>query len=253
MRSGSTVARPLSAALGAGCIGFLHVAWHGRDAYQTLCENIALGRVSERVSDRISVVLCAALSFLEVRAGRPVTCAAASRSMVQGATVQYHSLAEGREVLVGSTHPVALRANATKFYLKGPLGSHWKPADCWHGAERSGKIGQAGGDHGLAGLQARLVQAAALEGLDPSTESFLNDVLDRVVQSDWSTTAPGGEGEEVSSAFFSLCLGQWQQQWPMPTNAHTMPTNAHMMPTRCLLDCVGRLLPQTDPHNNTHT
>ena len=116
----------------------------------------------------------------------------ADKMGVLNATATYHKLAEGVEVDLGPP-PVdgspklvcALRANKSHFYLFGPTSSTWKKAAAKHGAQVATRIGRSDGDHDREEVRRRLATAAAVEGLDPNSESFLNEVLNRVLPSSW--------------------------------------------------------------------
>ena len=108
------------------------------------------------------------------------------------ATATYHKLAEGVEVDLGPP-PVdgspklvcALRANKSHFYLVGPTSSRWKKASAKHGAQVATRIGRSDGDHDREEVRQRLTMAAAVQGLDPNSETFLSEVLNRVLPASW--------------------------------------------------------------------
>lgn len=111
--------------------------------------------------------------------------------VIQGASVSYPALAEGTEVKLGGKHRCALKGNDEAFYLTPPKLSVWKKAKRRH-AGMPGRLGCSQ----LSELRQRLQQEAAICGLKPKDGSFLQSVLDRVVDINWSASSPseGGGG-----------------------------------------------------------
>ena len=110
---------------------------------------------------------------------------------VVGATATYHKLANGTEVKIGGSKSklvCAVHVDGNFFHLRPPNGSTWKKATVSHGGRVFGRLNANQKEE----LQQRLALPAAVAGLKSKERSFLEDVLLRVISSDWIPAVPNG-------------------------------------------------------------